>query len=152
MRVVVVVLLVLLYPSHFAEQNLFWEADLTLAFRKIIIPFMKPGGSLSSSYLIPETGYADWIFRVFFSVCPYECQDIILKLGHDRFLPNPFQFIIQLSPLNSTLFNLSYWKNVAIWTTHKLSSQNPTTGPYPEGDEFSPQSHTPFLINPSMCA
>jgi hypothetical protein len=28
-----------------------------------------------------------------FSVHPGECLDSTLKLGHDRFLPNPFQFI-----------------------------------------------------------
>jgi hypothetical protein len=35
---------------------------------------------------------------------------MLLKLGHDRFLPNPFQFIIYLSPFHSTLYIHIYWK------------------------------------------
>jgi hypothetical protein len=41
-----------------------------------------------------------------------KCQDSTLKLGHDRLLPNPFQFIIHLSPYRSTLYSPSYWKSV----------------------------------------
>jgi hypothetical protein len=37
-----------------------------------------------------------------------ECQDSTLKLRYDRFLPNPFQFIIGFSPFHSTLYSLSY--------------------------------------------
>jgi len=33
---------------------------------------------------------------MFSSVFPGEFRDSTLKLGHDRFLPNPFPFIIQL--------------------------------------------------------
>jgi hypothetical protein len=43
-----------------------------------------------------------WILRGiswFSSVPPAECKDSTLKLGHDRFVPNPFQLIvIHLSP------------------------------------------------------
>jgi hypothetical protein len=53
------------------------------------------------SNLCPETGYPDWDFSWFSSVPPGECHDSILKLG--RFLPNPFQLIIHLSPYHSTL-------------------------------------------------
>jgi hypothetical protein len=42
-------------------------------------------------------------FLWFSSVLPDECRDSALKLGHDRFLPNPFQFLIHLSPCHSTL-------------------------------------------------
>jgi hypothetical protein len=31
-----------------------------------------------------------------------------LKLGHDRFLPHPFQFIIHLSAFHLTIYSLSY--------------------------------------------
>jgi hypothetical protein len=31
------------------------------------------------------------------------------KIGHGRFLPNPFEFIIHLSPYHSTLYNLIYY-------------------------------------------
>jgi len=48
----------------------------------------------------------------FSSVPPGKFWDSTLKLGHDRFLPNPFQFIIHLSPFHSTLYSLSYWKSV----------------------------------------
>jgi hypothetical protein len=34
------------------------------------------------------------LFSWFSSVPPGECRDSILKLGNDRFLPNPLQFII----------------------------------------------------------
>jgi hypothetical protein len=35
-----------------------------------------------------------------------------LKLGHERFLPHPFQFIIQLPSFHSTIYILSYWESV----------------------------------------
>jgi hypothetical protein len=34
------------------------------------------------------------------------------KLGRDRLLPHPFQFIIHVSPLRSTLRSPSHWKGV----------------------------------------
>jgi hypothetical protein len=37
------------------------------------------------------------VFQWFSPVPPGKCPDSTLKLGHDRFLPNPFQFIIYLS-------------------------------------------------------
>jgi hypothetical protein len=51
-----------------------------------------------------------WCFSWFASFPPDECWDSTLKLGHDRFLPNPFQFTIQLSPFHSMPCSLSYWK------------------------------------------
>jgi hypothetical protein len=39
-------------------------------------------------------------------------QDSTLKLGHDHFPPNRFQFVIHLSPFHSTLYSFSYWKSV----------------------------------------
>jgi hypothetical protein len=41
----------------------------------------------------------------FYSVPPGECRSSSLKWSHDRFLPNPFQFIILLSPFNYTLYS-----------------------------------------------
>jgi len=35
-----------------------------------------------------------------------------LKLGHDRFLLHPFEFIMHLTCLHSTLCHLSYWESV----------------------------------------
>jgi hypothetical protein len=42
------------------------------------------------------------------SVPPGECRDNTLKLGHNHFLPNPFQFIIHIPAYHSTLYSLSY--------------------------------------------
>jgi hypothetical protein len=54
-----------------------------------------------------------WLsFPLFFPVPPDECRDSTLKLGNNRFLSNSLQFTIHLSPLNSTLYSLSYWKSV----------------------------------------
>jgi hypothetical protein len=39
------------------------------------------------------------------------CRDNTLKLGHDRFLPNPFHSIVHLSFYHSALYFLSYWIN-----------------------------------------
>jgi hypothetical protein len=46
-------------------------------------------------------------FSWFFSVPSGTIWSSALKLGHDRFLPPPFQFVIQLSHFHSTLYNLS---------------------------------------------
>jgi hypothetical protein len=35
----------------------------------------------------------------------------VLKLGHDRFLPYPFQLITHLSSFHSTLHSLCYWES-----------------------------------------
>jgi hypothetical protein len=56
---------------------------LTLLLRILEVP---------GSILGPAIGYPDWGISWFSSV-PGECRDSILKLGNDRFLPNPFQFI-----------------------------------------------------------
>jgi hypothetical protein len=45
----------------------------------------------------PASGYRDWGFSLFYSVHLGECRDSTLKLDHDRFLLNPFRFIIHLS-------------------------------------------------------
>jgi hypothetical protein len=61
-----------------------------------------PGSNLS-----PDTGYPDLGFSWLFSVPPGKFWDITLKLGHDRFLPTPFQLIIHLSSLYTVLNCLS---------------------------------------------
>jgi hypothetical protein len=60
-----------------------------------------PGSSLGS-----ESGYPDGGFSWFSSVPPSEFKDSTLVLGHDRFLPNPFQFNIRLSLFHLTLYSL----------------------------------------------
>jgi hypothetical protein len=59
-----------------------------------------PGSTLG-----PEISYPE--FSWFYSVPLGRFWDNTLKLGHDRFLPDPFQFIIRLSPFNLTLYSLS---------------------------------------------
>jgi hypothetical protein len=44
-------------------------------------------------------------FLWFSSVSPGECWDSPLKLGHNRFLLNSFQFIIHISPFHSMLYS-----------------------------------------------
>jgi hypothetical protein len=65
-----------------------------------------PGSSLGS-----ESGYPDGGFSWLSSVPPGEFKDSTLVLGHDRFLPNPFQLIL-LSLFHLTLYSLSYCKCV----------------------------------------
>jgi hypothetical protein len=60
-----------------------------------------PGSNLG-----PEAVYPECVFSWFSSVPPGKFRDNTLKLGHDRFLPSPFQFI-HLSPFHSTLYNLN---------------------------------------------
>jgi hypothetical protein len=60
-----------------------------------------PGSNLES-----ETGYPDQGSFVVFLSSSKRIPDSPVKLGHDRFLPNPFQFIVHLSPYYSTLYRL----------------------------------------------
>jgi hypothetical protein len=62
-----------------------------------------PGSSLGS-----ESGYPDGGVLWVSSVPPGKFKDCTLVLGHDRFLPNAFQFIIHLSPFHLTLCSLCY--------------------------------------------
>jgi hypothetical protein len=55
-------------------------------------------------------GYPDWGFSWFSSVPPGKFWDSTLKLGNDRFLPHPFQYITHSSHLHSMLYDLSHWK------------------------------------------
>jgi hypothetical protein len=59
-----------------------------------LLPYIRevPGSDLS-----PETGYPDWDFSWFSAVPPGKCRDSTFKLGHDRFLPHSFQFIIHFT-------------------------------------------------------
>jgi hypothetical protein len=48
-----------------------------------------------------------------------------LKLGNDRFLPHPSQFIIYFSPVYWTPYNLNYWKSIVKYTT--TTTTNPAS-------------------------
>jgi hypothetical protein len=76
-----------------------------------------PGSSLGS-----ESGYPHGGFSWLSSVPPGEFKDSTLVLGHDRFFPNPFQFIIRLSLLHLTLYSISYRKYVVKSTTNKQTN------------------------------
>jgi hypothetical protein len=79
-------------PNHTLEPNVVMER-LTLYF---------VSGRLRVRFSASATGSSDWGFSCFFSVPPSQCRDSNLKLGHDRFLPNPFQFIsIHLSYIHA---------------------------------------------------
>jgi hypothetical protein len=69
-----------------------WLTPL-IRIREVPGSILRPGGRLSRLRFL-------W----FSSVPPGECRESTLKLGHDRFLPSFFQFII---------FNLSYhWRYI----------------------------------------
>jgi hypothetical protein len=59
----------------------------------------------------PETGYPE-CFRLFYSVPPGDCRDSTLQLGHDRFLPHTFKFIITYHP---------FIRLFIVWVTKKAS-------------------------------
>jgi hypothetical protein len=65
---------------------------------------------VSDLNLGPETGYLDWGFSWFSSVRPHKCRYSTSKLGHCRFHPHPFQFVIYQSSFHSTLYGQSYWQ------------------------------------------
>jgi hypothetical protein len=48
----------------------------------------------------------------FSSVSPGMCRISALKVGHDHVLPYYFQIIIHLTPFDSVLYSLNYWKSV----------------------------------------
>jgi hypothetical protein len=66
----------------------------------------------------PDTDYRNWGFSWFSSYPASECLYCILKLFHDRFFPNNFQFII----IHLLLYILRFWNSVIKWlqTTHKF--------------------------------
>jgi hypothetical protein len=70
---------------------------------------LRPIRELSGSNIGLETVNPGWGLS---SVPSGECRGSILKLGHNRFLPNHLQFIIHLSPYHSTLCSFSYWNSV----------------------------------------
>jgi hypothetical protein len=77
------------------------EEKLVVEWLKILLRIRE----VPSSNLVPKNGYTDPGLSWFYSVPPEECRDSALKLGHDRFLPNSFQFIIHLSPIRCCCLN-----------------------------------------------
>jgi hypothetical protein len=72
-----------------------------------------------------DIGYSDRFFVV--SLFPPGKYRILIPVGRDGFLPNPFQFIIQLSSNHPTLYSLDNKIAVKqltkapepVWTTRK---------------------------------
>jgi hypothetical protein len=57
------------------------------------LAFLLRTWEFSGSKFGPETGYPDRDFVCFLSPSG-EIKENRLKLGHDRFLPHPFQFVV----------------------------------------------------------
>jgi hypothetical protein len=80
------------------ERNLTYVTDFTARYGRVLnTPASysgRPGLKLGT-----HTGYPDWGFSWFFLRPSVQIRDSTLKLVHDRFLHNHFQFIIiHLSP------------------------------------------------------
>jgi hypothetical protein len=65
---------------------------------------------VQGSNLSLETIWPHWGFSWFSLVHLGNCWDSTLKVSHIHFLPNPFQFIIHLSPFHWILYSLIYEK------------------------------------------
>jgi hypothetical protein len=65
-------------------------SDLTPGTPNVVVEWLTLLFRIRVQISVPATGYPEG-FSWFFSVPPGECQPNTLKLGHDRFLPNPFQ-------------------------------------------------------------
>jgi hypothetical protein len=81
---------------HRASQPGFHTRSPNVAIEWILLLRMR---QVPGSYLGPDTGYPDGGFTWFSLVRLGECQDSTYKLGHNRFLSNPFWFIIHLYSL-----------------------------------------------------
>jgi hypothetical protein len=119
------------YPPPDDHNNIWWRAQII----KLNISRLSSTSSLSAPnilqpnvvverlVLLPRiqevlssnhgsrTDYNEWSLSWYSSVPRGKCCDA-LKLGHGRFLPRPFQFIIYLSPPHSTLHSPSQWKSI----------------------------------------
>jgi hypothetical protein len=92
------------------------------------VPLLLRIREVPSSNLGPENGYPDSGFSWFSSVPPDECLDITLKLGYDRFLPNPFQVIIHL---------VTHSFDAIKWVTEKASLNKLQTNTFVWDFKFS---------------
>jgi hypothetical protein len=117
---------VFLWPLSFAMFYCLWPSvvaewlELMFRIREV------PGSNLGS-----ETGYPVCDFSWFLSVPPGKFWDKTLKVGHSRFLPHPFQFIVHLPPL--------YWYYI-VWVTEKESLNIQQTNYRLSGYDVGPSS------------
>jgi hypothetical protein len=111
----------------------FLRWDKTERGRVVSTPASYSGVEVPGSNFGLETGYHDWGFRGF----PQSLQEMpgqYPKLGHDRFLPHPFQFIIRYHPviLWSELLKASWnelWDYTVLQPRRQPSSYSPPWEP-----------------------
>jgi hypothetical protein len=82
--------------------------DVVVEWLTLLLPIWE----VPDSNLGQETGYPASCHSWFSSVLIGKFQDSTLKLCHDRFLSNPSQFTMHLSPFHSTLYSFSCRKCV----------------------------------------
>jgi hypothetical protein len=70
------------------------------------LPLLLRIRKVPGSNIVPKTGYPG-VFVVLLSLSR-QIPEYYLKLGHDRFVTQPFRFIVHLSPFHSTIYGLSY--------------------------------------------
>jgi hypothetical protein len=76
-----------------------WLSGSTLLFRIREVPGTNPGDRLFGLTLLVD----------FLSPCKQNAgMATYLKLGHDRYIPRPFRFVIHMSFFHSTLYSLGY--------------------------------------------
>jgi hypothetical protein len=90
-------------------------------------------------YLGPNAVCSGWGLSRFLQF-PHENAGIILRLGHDRFLPNPFQFVIYQSSCRSMLHSLRYWHRRK--TKHKNKFWEDLSTYFPWYDTGHIENHT----------
>jgi hypothetical protein len=84
----------------------FWDVaaqgsllDISRCFREalnVVVEWLTLLLSIRESWVQISAGYSDWGSSWFFSVPSGKCRDSTSKLGYDRFLPHPLQFIFHL--------------------------------------------------------
>jgi hypothetical protein len=102
------------------RSTLSWSRLISFMHRTLWLIFLLCMREVPGLNLGPETGYPDRDRSLLSSVPPGKCWNRSLKVhSHSRFLIHRSHLIIHLSPLHSSLYNLSLWKGVAKWTTNK---------------------------------
>jgi hypothetical protein len=86
-------------PIYFVAERRGWVVKSHVLYSGDSTFRSRPGARLSLLRF-------SWIF----SVSPGKCRVSALKIGHDRLLPQPFQFIIHPPSFHLTLWSLSYWE------------------------------------------
>jgi hypothetical protein len=103
------------YDIHILEYG---DPNIVVEWLTLLLHIREvPGSNLDL-----ETGHSDWSFLWFSSIPQGKFRDSISKLGHNCFLPHPFQFIIHLPSFHLMLYSLSFWKV----SLNKIKKENNT--------------------------